>query len=253
MWATLPIDNDLPELNEATLMPIISSDNNDDMDCSMPRGTSRRRAISCPPLTLNDELYSRKGRQHSSSVTYHSTYEHTTSRADSIYSDFTSLMDDDQFHSSIKYSHKSSVSSTRSREKNFENSFSLSEISEFESDILSSASSNSSKGSSTTSDPSSASACCAWVSNLPTDDQIWLDDDNSFLLFLCISILLTHRTYLLKHKTLEEQDIAMHFDRYRRRHNSEKLLKHARNLYGQYIQYARKKRMLEDLREFSAS
>jgi hypothetical protein len=144
------------------------------------------------------------------------------------------------------------------KKKNFENSFSLSEISEFESDLLSYCSSNNSKASTTSSEGSSSSSSSSsssnnWVLNLPTDDQIWLDNDNSFLLFLCISILLAHRTYLLKHKTLDEQEIAMHFDRYRRRHNAEKLLKHARNLYGQYIQWARKKRMLEDLREFSAS
>ena len=90
-------------------------------------------------------------------------------------------------------------------------------------------------------------------SRLPSDDSIWLDDDNSFLLFLSISILLAHRTHLLKQKRLDEQEIAMHFDRYRRRHNSERLLKYARTLYEQYLQSARKKRMLDDLSSFSAS
>jgi len=251
MWATLPIDNEPPALNEATLLPVSSDNNRDDVHYFIPDRLARRRALSCPPLSLIDESYTRKSRQHSSSVTFHNTYDQSTSRTSSLYHEFNSFLDDDnQFDSSIKYSHNSSASSTRSKEKGYENSFSLSEISEFESDILSSCSSNTPKASNTASEVSSSNN---WVSRLPTDDKIWLDDDNSFLLFLCISILLTHRTYLLKHKTLEEQDIAIHFDRYRRRHNSEKLLKYARTLYGQYIQWSRKKRMLDDLDSFSAS
>ena len=238
MWATLPIDNEPPELNEPTLVPFTSGDNLDDMDCSIPRASVRRRALSCPPMSLHDVAYSRKGRQHSSSVTCYCTYNQAPSRAFSVHQDFNSLlMDDDKFHCSIKYSHSSSPSA-RLKERHFE------------SDILSSCSSNSSKGNPASSEGSSSTN---WVSNLPSDDQIWLVDDNSFLLFLCIAILLAHRTYLLKQKNFDEQEIAMHFDHYRRRHNAEKLLKHARNLYGQYIQWARKKRMLEDLREFSAS
>ncbi len=58
---------------------------------------------------------------------------------------------------------------------------------------------------------------------------------------------------MLKQKNLDEQDLSMHFDRYRRRHNAERLLKYARTLYEQYIQWARKKRMLDDLNRFSAS
>jgi hypothetical protein len=120
MWATLPIDNEPPELNEANLLPLTSGNNLDDIDYSIPRASVRRRALSCPPLSLNDELYSHKSRQHSSSITCHSTYDQDPSRTSSIHHDFNStLVDDDQFYSSIKYSHTSSLLSIRSKEKKF--------------------------------------------------------------------------------------------------------------------------------------
>ena len=149
--------------------------------------------------------------------------------------------DEYQVYSSIN--NRSNSTSTKSREKSLENSFSISEIPEFDSD------NNSNGTNSTSQDPSSTN----WVQRLPTNNTTWLEEENSFLIFLCISILLAHRTHLLKQKNLDEQDISMHFDRYRRRHNAERLLKCTRTLYGQYIQWARKQRMLDDLNSFSAS
>lgn len=251
MWATLPIDNEPPQLSEPTLLPLSSGSHLDYIRYSIPYGLAQRRVYSCPELSLIDESRCRKNRQHSSSVTCHGPFDKSTSRTSDLHPDFHSMFDgENQFNSSIRYSHNSSSSLPRSKEKGFENSFSLSEISEFESDTLSTCSSNSSKGNNAASQLSSSDN---WVSRLPNDDTIWLDDDNSFLLFLCISILLTHRSYLLKQKNFDEQEIAMHFDRYRRRHNAERSLRCARTQYEQYIQWARKKRMLDDLNSFSAS
>ena len=250
MWATLPIDNDSPELCEPTLLPLTPLPNNSDHSRNGNSYRSPpRRVLSCPELSIIDETPSRKTRQHSSSVTFHGFHDHTASRSSSIHHDFP-FDDDSHLHTSIKYRHDSTVSTARPKDKFFENSFSLSEISEFEFDTLSNSSNPPSKPNSISPQPSTSDE---WVSRLPTDNRIWLDDTNSFLLFLCISILLTHRSYLLKQKDFDAQDIAMHFDRYRRRHNGERLLKCARTYYEQYIQWARKKRMLDDLSSFSAS
>lgn len=249
MWATLPIDNELPQLSETLLLPLTPTNSINDILCTRCNRLSRRRALSCPQFSIIDEKCSRKNRQHSSSVTYRNNYDNLSS---SMHHDFNSTFENDEYqlYSSIKYDKYGSSGLTKSKEKSFENSFSLSELSEFESDTLSTCPSNTLKANNTAAQVSSSTN---WVSRLPTNDTIWLDDDNSFLLFLCISILLAHRTYLLKQKHIDEQEISMHFDRYRRRHNAERLLTYARTLYGQYIQWARKKRMVDDLNSFSAS
>lgn len=250
MWATLPIDNESPELCEITLLPLTAnSRGSDSIRQFIPYGLAQRRVISCPDLSIIDETRSRKTRQHSSSVSYHSTCDHSTSRSSSIHHDFL-LDDESHLNSSIKYRHDSTIASMRTKHETFENSFSLSEISEFESDSLLTCSNSHSKSSNTSPQPPTSDE---WVSRLPMHDKIWLDETNSFLLFLCISILLTHRPYLLKQKVFDAQEIAMHFDQYRRRHNAEKLLKCARTYYEQYIQWARRKRMLDDLSSFSVS
>ncbi|CAF1579441.1 unnamed protein product [Didymodactylos carnosus] len=125
------------------------------------------------------------------------------------------------------------------RQRSLENSFSVSELSEFDCDAAN--------------QPIAATAAqISWITRLPPCNM-WLDEDNPFLLFLCISIMLTHRTYLLKQNNLDEQDIAMYFDRYRRRHHADQILNCTRTLYSQYIQWSRKKRMIDDLSQFSAS
>jgi hypothetical protein len=252
MWATLPIDNEPPQLSEITLLPLsrLSSDNNIvDILYSRPSLFTRCRALSCPQLSIINESCTRKNRKHSFSVTYHNNSRHLSSNIPQV---FNSTLENDEYqlYSSIRYDKHTNLPYTRPREKSFENSFSISEISEFESDHLSTCSSNTPTATDTASEVSSS---INWVQRLPTDETIWLEDDNSFLLFLCISILLVHRTHLLKQKCLDEQELSTHFDRYRRRHNAERLLTYARTLYGQYIQWARKKRMLDDLNSFSAS
>ena len=145
----------------------------------------------------------------------------------------------------------SGSTSTKSREKSLDNSFSLSEIADLIPNQVSTPSSISIHSAMATNHSNSAAQ--AWLQRLPNNDTMWLEEENSFLLFLCIAILLAHRDYLIKQKNVDDQDIAIHFDRYRRRHRAERLLECARTLYGQYIQWARKKRMLEDLESISTS
>ncbi|CAF0786836.1 unnamed protein product [Adineta ricciae] len=247
MWATLPIDRDPPQLSEASILPAISDNSIVDMLCSIPCRPPQRRALSCPQLSVINESYSRKGRHHSSSFACYDVNDHfytTLSRT------CRSTLESDEYQICSSTNNTSNSTSTRSREKSFENSFSLSEISEFDSDNLSLCSSTNVM---TTTKSSQCPSSTDWVQRLPPNNTIWLEEENSFLLFLCISILLAHRTHLLKQKNLEEQDINIHFDRYRRQNHSDRILPRARNLYAQYIQYARKKRMVDDLSSFSAS
>jgi len=252
MWATLPIENEPPELCEEELIPV-TPDINSPIHCPMPlqrlpSDDNRRRTMSCPPICVNEPSNRRKFRQYSHSVVSSNEINLSGSRSSSIYhQDFCSTItsDEQQFHTSIRYDHNLNSLSTKCKQRGFENSYSLSEISEFDSEIFST------NISSTTS--SQQSTTLDWLTRLPRDIQIWLLDDNSFLLFLCIAILSAHRQYLFKQKTLDQQDIAVHFDQHRRRHSAEKLLTVARNLYEQYIQFARKQRMLDDLNLFSVS
>lgn len=251
MWATLPIGNEPPELCEEELIPVTPDMNSSiNSPITLQRTLSvetRRRASSCPPVCISEPSVRRKFRQHSHSVMYPSDMNLLSSRTSSMFQqDFYSTItsDEQQFHSSIQYDPNINSLSNKCKQKGFENSYSLSEISEFDSEIFS------------TKIPSTTTAQMTsldWLSRLPRDIQIWLLDDNSFLLFLCIAILSAHRQYLFKQKTLDQQDIAVHFDQHRRRHSAEKLLTIARNLYEQYIQHARKQRMLDDLNIFSVS
>lgn len=59
-------------------------------------------------------------------------------------------------------------------------------------------------------------------------------DGNPFLIFLCISCLLQHRTYIMQQQ-FDYQDIAMYFDRMVRKHNVEKTLGIARKLFAEYL------------------
>ncbi|CAF1683894.1 unnamed protein product, partial [Adineta ricciae] len=247
MWATLPIDRDPPQLSEASILPAISDNSIVDMLCSIPCRPPQRRALSCPQLSVINESYSRKGRHHSSSFACYDVNDHFYT---TLPRTCHSTLESDEYQICSSINNTSNSTSTRSREKSFENSFSLSEISEFDSDNLSLCSSTNAM---TTTKSSQCPSSTDWVQRLPPNNTIWLEEENSFLLFLCISILLAHRTHLLKQKNLEEQDINIHFDRYRRQNHSDRILPRARNLYAQYIQYARKKRMVDDLSNFSAS
>jgi hypothetical protein len=221
----------------------------------------QRRAVSCPQLSIIDESNSRNFKHRSSSLTYYNkeqflsvlqNEEHQQQRQSQ--QEYNSTVDSDEYQYSSSSSNSTNTNSSStfkgSREKSLENSFSLSEISDFNSDNLSTcANNNTTNTASASQDPSITN----WLQRLPAGDTTWLEQDNIFLLLVCVSILLVHRNFLLKQNNLDEQEISMHFDRYRRRHHAERILLCARALYTQYIQWARKKRMLDDLNRFSAS
>ena len=243
MWATLPIDGEPPVLSELPSLPESSPNR-----MSKNLRSLHRRALSCPELSIKDRPVVRSYRQHSSSVTCYNA-EHSSA---ALPPDYDTLLENEEYplQSAKQQNYRSASTSSRSREKSLENSFSLSEISEFDSNHLSICTRSQPKAGK---DIHPSSAANAWLQRLPTNDTIWLEEENSFLLFLCIAIILNHRNDLLKQKNLDEQEIAMYFDRFRRQHRAERLLPCARTLYGQYIQWARKKRMVDDLNSFSAS
>ena len=246
MWATLPIDSEPPSLSERCLLPFSSASRMSDMTHPRISCSSQRRALSCHSIDVIEQAYSRKRRPHSASIAVQD-YPLATAHPE-----YRSRRGSEQYqrHTSNGKKHHSTSTSSTSREKSLENSFSLSEISAFDSDNLSSCSDEHLK---ILQDISHNRSGDNWLQRLPATDAIWLEEENSFLLFLCISLLLAHRQYLLKQKNLDEQEISMHFDRYRRRHHADRLLPCARTLYTQYIQWSRKKRMLEDLNSFSAN
>jgi hypothetical protein len=246
MWATLPIDSEPPQLSEISLISSPSdtmiADSLSPIPCQLPQ----RRAVSCPQLTIIDESNSRNYKHRSSSLTYYNKEQLLSVIKNQPQQPVEChlTLDNDEYQCS-------NSTRRRSREKSLENSFSLSEISEFDSDNLSNcANNNNTTGTTPTSQLLSTSN---WLQRLPAGDTTWLDENNLFLQFVCVSILLVHRSYLLKQTNLDEQEISIHFDRYRRRHNAEKILLCARVFYAQYIQWTRKKRMLDDLNRFSAS
>ena len=141
MWATLPIDNEPPQLSEISLISSPSDTMIADILTPIPRRLPQRRAVSCPQLTIIDESNSRKYKHRSSSLTYYSKEQILSAIKNqpqqTLECHLTLDNDDDQ---------SSNSSRRRSRGKSLENSFSLSEISEFDSDNLSNCASNSATG-----------------------------------------------------------------------------------------------------------
>ncbi|CAF1044932.1 unnamed protein product [Adineta steineri] len=257
MWATLPIDSEPPQLSEISLITSPSDTMITDILCPSPSRLVQRRTVSCPQLFQLDEFNSQKYKHRSSSLAFHNKEQLLTeiqSRQQQQQLDFNSTSDSDEYQCSSFNNMNMNTNSTytRPREKSLENSFSLSEISEFDSDNISTSTSSYAMNTLTNSS-SQNSLTTNWLQRLPSGDTTWLEEDNLFLIFVCVSILLAHRTVLLKQNNLDEQEISMHFDRYRRRHCADRILICARTLYAQYIQWARKKRMLDDLNRFSAS
>ncbi|CAF0848812.1 unnamed protein product [Rotaria sp. Silwood1] len=254
MWATLPIASEPPPLSEISLLSISSDNTISDIRYPTVCRSLQRRALSCPQLSIIDKSCSHQHRHLSFALFYDNDNDNKEGLSSSTQQVCNSMVENDEYQvyqtSNNNNNNNSNSMSTKSREKSLENSFSLSEISEFDSNNLSKCPNDNCKSNNTDSQCSSSTN---WLQHLPMDSKIWLEEDNSFLLFLCISILLTHRTHLLKQKHLDEQEISIHFDRYRRRHNAERLLTHARTLYEQYIQWSRKKRMLDDLNSYSVS
>lgn len=56
---------------------------------------------------------------------------------------------------------------------------------------------------------------------------------NPFLMFLCLTILLQHRDYIMK-TGMDYNEMAMHFDKMVRKHNVVRVLNQARRMYAEY-------------------
>ena len=245
MWATLSIDSEPPQLSESSLITSPSDTMiADSSSSSIPSRLSQRRTISCPSLTITDESDSRRYKHRSSSLTYYNTEQLQSIFRNQQPSEYPVTSDQNTPSSGPKPTRE------RSREKSVDKSFSFNEISELDFDHL-----PNSANQNTTNTPTSSPSFSTnnWLQRLSPDDMTWLEEENSFLHFVCVSILLAHRNFLLKQENLDEQEISMHFDRYRRRHNAEKILACARILYGQYLQRLRKKRTIDDLNRHSGN
>ena len=59
-------------------------------------------------------------------------------------------------------------------------------------------------------------------------------DGNPFLIFLCISCLLQHRSQIMS-QGYDYQEIAMYFDRMVRKHDVDQTLAIARRLFAEYL------------------
>lgn len=57
---------------------------------------------------------------------------------------------------------------------------------------------------------------------------------NPFLMFLCLTILLQHRNYVIK-SGMDYNEMAMHFDKMVRKHNVTRVLNQARRMYSDYL------------------
>ncbi|XP_015109656.1 TBC1 domain family member 25 [Diachasma alloeum] len=57
---------------------------------------------------------------------------------------------------------------------------------------------------------------------------------NPFLMFLCITLLLQHRDYIMRNQ-MDYNEMAMHFDKMVRRHNVVRVLNQARQLFAGYL------------------
>lgn len=57
---------------------------------------------------------------------------------------------------------------------------------------------------------------------------------NPFLMFLCITMLLQHRDFIMRNQ-MDYNEMAMHFDKMVRRHNVARVLSQARQLFAGYL------------------
>lgn len=81
-------------------------------------------------------------------------------------------------------------------------------------------------------EPSSSTSTTMRCLELP--DPTEFGNGNPFLMFLCLTILLQHRDYIMQNN-LDYNEMAMHFDKMVRKHNVTKVLNQARRLYQDYL------------------
>lgn len=70
------------------------------------------------------------------------------------------------------------------------------------------------------------------VSSLPPPNVF--GGGNSFLMFLCLTVLLQHRDYIMRNR-MDYNELAMHFDKMVRKHNVNRVLNQARQMYAIYL------------------
>lgn len=70
------------------------------------------------------------------------------------------------------------------------------------------------------------------VDSLPPPNEF--GGGNPFLMFLCITLLLQHRDFVMRNQ-MDYNEMAMHFDKMVRRHNVNKVLNQARQLFAGYL------------------
>lgn len=68
---------------------------------------------------------------------------------------------------------------------------------------------------------------------------------NPFLMFLCITLLLQHRDFVMRNQ-MDYNEMAMHFDKMVRRHNVHRVLNQARQLFAGYL----KRHSINDKQDF---
>lgn len=76
---------------------------------------------------------------------------------------------------------------------------------------------------------------------------------NPFLMFLCLTILLQHRDYIIK-TGMDYNEMAMHFDKMVRKHNVVRVLNQARQMYAEYRKlYLQEQQQHQQLQQQRAS
>lgn len=73
---------------------------------------------------------------------------------------------------------------------------------------------------------------CSGTKSLPPPHEF--GGGNPFLMFLCLTLLLQHRNYVMKN-AMDYNEIAMHFDKMVRKHNVVRVLNQARRMYSDYL------------------
>lgn len=70
------------------------------------------------------------------------------------------------------------------------------------------------------------------ISSLPSPTVF--GGGNPFLMYLCLTVLLQHRDYIMRNR-MDYNELAMHFDKMVRKHNVNRVLNQARQMYAVYL------------------
>ncbi|XP_068621038.1 uncharacterized protein [Battus philenor] len=86
--------------------------------------------------------------------------------------------------------------------------------------------------SSTSNSASGESSSKPSISSLPSPSVF--GGGNPFLMYLCLTVLLQHRDYIMRNH-MDYNELAMHFDKMVRKHNVNRVLNQARQMYAMYL------------------